>query len=282
MNHVDLHTHTTESDGTVTPEELVRAAAGAGLRTLAITDHDTMEAYEPASAVARQSGIELIRGIELTSKHPNGNVHLLGYFFNGVPAGDFNVWLDRLLEGRRDRNRRLARRLQELGLDVTVEEAERYGRRLTGRPHFARVLVEKGYVRTIREAFERYIGESGDAYVERESPVVADAIRRIAAAGGVVSLAHPSRIIVRDSGEEDSAVAEFVAAGLGAIEAFHPDHDEAATRYYQALAARFGLALSGGSDFHGANKPGVELGRGFNGNLQVPDWVVPALRARAR
>ena len=124
MNLVDLHTHTTESDGTLSPEELVRAAAEAGVRTLAITDHDTMEADAAAVEVAGAFGLELIRGIELTSKHPSGNVHLLGYFFNGGPKGDFAAWLDRLLEGRRDRNRRLARRLQELGLDVTVEEAE--------------------------------------------------------------------------------------------------------------------------------------------------------------
>ena len=281
MNLVDLHTHTTESDGTLSPEELVRAAAKAGVRTLAITDHDTMEADAAAVAAASTFGLELIRGIELTSKHPTGNVHLLGYFFNGGPKGDFAAWLDRLLEGRRDRNRRLALRLQELGLDVSVEEAERYGRRLTGRPHFARVLVAKGYVRTIREAFDRYIGESGDAYVERESPGVSEAIHRITAAGGVVSLAHPARIVVRDSDQEAATVAEFGAAGLGAIEAFHSDHDEAATRHYQALADKLGLAVSGGSDFHGANKPGVEIGSGVNGNLRVPEWVVPALRARS-
>jgi predicted metal-dependent phosphoesterase TrpH len=282
LNLVDLHTHTTESDGTLTPEELVRAAFESGLRTLAITDHDTMEGHAPALAAAKAHGIDLIRGIELTSKHTSGNVHLLGYFFDVVPGGDFDAWLDHVLESRRDRNRRLAARLRELGLDITVEEAERYGRRLTGRPHFARVLVAKGYVRSIRDAFDHYIGETGDAYIERESPGVAEAIGRIIAAGGIPSLAHPFRLVVRDRAEEQATIAQFAAAGLGAIEAFHPDHDEAATLHYQDLAARFGLAVSGGSDFHGANKPGVELGRGVNGNLRVPEWVVPALRARSR
>jgi predicted metal-dependent phosphoesterase TrpH len=274
MMLVDLHTHTTESDGTFTPEELVAAAREAGIGTLSITDHDTV-------TECAGDGLELIRGIELTAKHGGGNVHLLGYFFNGGPRGDFNSWLEGLLDARRDRNRRLARRLQELGLDVRVEEAEQYGRRLTGRPHFARVLVAKGYVRTIREAFDRFIGESGDAYVEREAPSVAEAVERITAAGGVPSLAHPVRLPAHNLDQEYAMIAEFAGAGLGAIEAFHSDHTEADTRRFLAMADRFGLAVSGGSDFHGANKPGVTLGRGIDDNLRIPEWLVPKLRARA-
>jgi hypothetical protein len=282
VNLVDLHTHTTESDGTFEPEELVTAAVRAGLRTLAITDHDTMAAYELAAGTAREAGLELIPGIELSTKHAGSTVHLLGYFFDGEPAPGFDEWIEGMLEGRRDRNRRLARRLRDLGLDVHVEEAEKYGRRLTGRPHFARVLVAKGYAGTAREAFDRYIGESGDAYVERESPATADAIEHILAAGGVPSLAHPVRLSVDNTAAEEALIAEFVEAGLPAIETFHSDHSPADTRRYLAIAEKYGLAVSGGSDFHGANKPGIELGGGLNGNLQIPEWIVPALRARSR
>lgn len=279
MSLVDLHTHTTESDGTFTPEELIRAAVEAQVKTLAITDHDTMTGYDTASEVAGRAGIDLIRGIELTCRHSGPNLHLLAYFFDDAPPREFDDWLEGLLEGRRDRNRRLAQRLQELGMDVSVAEAEVFGKRLAGRPHFARVLVSKGYVSTMRQAFDRYIGEAGEAYVEREAPQVADAVNHIRTAGGVASLAHPGRYGLRD---EESTVAEFAATGLGALEVFHSDHTQADVEHYLAIAAKYGLAASGGSDFHGANKPGIELGRGINGNLRVPEWVVPALRERLR
>jgi predicted metal-dependent phosphoesterase TrpH len=279
LNSIDLHTHTTESDGTFTPEELIQAASEAGLRTLAITDHDTFAGYEAAAALAPD--LDLIRGIELTTTHAGKNVHLLGYFFKGSPTSGFEAWVEALLEKRRERNHRLARRLQDLGLDVHLEEAEKYGRRLTGRPHFARVMIAKGYVETVREAFDRYIGESGDAYVERESPEIGRAIERVTGAGGVTSLAHPIRLNTRTTSEEE-LIAGFASAGLAAIEVFHSDHTEADSQRYLAIAEKYGLAVTGGSDFHGAYKPGIELGRGINGNLRIPEWVVPALRARSR
>jgi hypothetical protein len=283
LNVVDLHTHTTESDGTLTPLELVRAAARAGLRTLAVTDHDSISGYTPeAVAEAECAGITFIRGIELTCQHAGRSVHLLGYFFNGVRLGGFNRWLDELLASRRDRNVRLALRLRELGLDIHVEEADRYGHRLTGRPHFARVLIDKGYVGTVREAFDRYIGEAAPGYVERDSPDVAQGVARMIAAGAVPSLAHPGRTGRRNPVTQETMIAEFARAGLPAIEAYHSDHTAADTRRFVALAARYRLAVSGGSDFHGTNKPGIELGMGINGNLQVPEWVVPALRERSR
>lgn len=282
VNAVDLHTHTTESDGTYEPLELVQAAARAGIRTLAITDHDNMAAYEIAGPAARDAGVELIRGIELSTKYHGHSVHLLGYFFNGEPAPEFDAWIGGMLDNRRDRNRRLAQRLREIGLDIHVEDAERYGRRMTGRPHFARALVAKGYVSTIREAFDKYIGEEGGAYVERESPGIAEAITRILDGGGVPSLAHPVRLPVRDHCLREAMISEFAAVGLPAIETFHSDHSAGDTRRYIGLAEKYGLAMSGGSDFHGANKPGVELGRGINGNLRIPDSIVPALRALSR
>jgi 3',5'-nucleoside bisphosphate phosphatase len=282
LNLVDLHTHTTESDGTLEPVELVREAAAAGIRVLAITDHDTVSRSEAASAAAQQAGIELIRGIELSCKHAGKSVHLLGYFFNGVPLSEFEGWLRQIQESRRDRNRRLALRLQELGLDVQLEDAEKFGRGLTGRPHFARVLVQKGYVKSLQEAFHRYLGESAPGYVERDSPDVPTAIRHMTAAGAVPSLAHPIRVGPKDPEGLEQVIAGFAAAGLPAIEAFHSDHTEADTQHFIAMAQKYGMAVSGGSDFHGANKPGIQLGSGLNGNLRIPEWVVPALRDRSR
>lgn len=273
---IDLHSHTLESDGTHSPEDLVREAHSQGLRVLAITDHDTLAAHAAAAPVAEEFGIQLIRGIELSCKHAGRTVHLLGYFFDGGPDAAFHEWLAAILENRRDRNRRLAARLQELGLDVQLEEAERLGRGLTGRPHFARVLIAKGYATDIRDAFERYIGEYGDAFVEREAPGVAVAVRAVHAAGGVASLAHPIRVA-----EAESTTADLASAGLRAIEAFHTDHSAADVDMYLGWARKFDLAVSGGSDFHGANKPGARLGRCVAGERVIPDWVLESLRSRA-
>ncbi len=270
MKLTDLHTHTTESDGTLTPEELVRAAVESGIGTLAITDHDHVTEVDAP-------GLELIRGIELTCKHDGRPVHLLGYFFGGDPGEEFAGWMAGLLAARRERNRRLAERLQGLGVNVSLEEVERHGRKLAGRPHFARVLIEKGYAANSREAFDKYIGESGVAYVERDAPGVREGIEHIARAGGVSSAAHPIRI----RGDQERAIAEFANAGLSAIEAFHSDHSAADTERFIGLGRKYGLALSGGSDFHGATKPEIELGRGIRGSLHVPEWVAPGLRARA-
>lgn len=272
---IDLHSHTLESDGTSTPEELVRAAHHAGLGALAITDHDTLAAHEPAAPLAAQLGIELVRGIEISSKHAGRTIHLLGYFFDGPPPARFTGWLENILEHRRDRNRRLAARLRQLGVDVHVEEAESLGRGLTGRPHFARVIIEKGYARDMREAFDKYIGEYGEAFVEREAPGVVDAIRAVHEAGGVASLAHPVRVA-----EAESTIAELASAGLQAIEAFHTDQSPAATEMYLGLARKLGLAVSGGSDFHGGNKPGAQIGYCAGGRVVIPDWVLANLRDR--
>lgn len=279
MKLVDFHSHTTESDGTSTPEQLVREAHAAGVGTLAITDHDTMSAYEQALPVAESLGIRLIRGIELTCKDAGQNIHLLAFFLNREPRPEFSGWVEEMLEGRRDRNHRLAKRLQDLGLDVRVEEAERHGRQLTGRPHFARVLVDKGYAATIREAFDRYIGESGDAYVQREAPTVAAAVHRIRAAGGVSSLAHPIRVTAGTEAMQREIIAGFAGAGLDALEAYHTDQTETESMRFVAMAEKFGLAVTGGSDYHGGNKAGAVLGRCMGGSRPIPEWIWLGLQA---
>ena len=191
---IDLHSHTDQSDGTFSPEELVAEAVRIGLRALAITDHDTFAGVDLAVPFAARSGLELIGGIELSTKFGGASVHLLGYFPCQPSSAEFRNWLDFLLESRRDRNRRLIERLRSLGIDITLAEVERVGRSLTGRPHFARVLVEKGFARDIQDAFDHYLDESARAYVQRHEVPVEEAIERIVAAGGVASLAHPVRV----------------------------------------------------------------------------------------
>jgi predicted metal-dependent phosphoesterase TrpH len=277
---IDLHSHTDRSDGTFTPAELVAEAIRVGLRALAITDHDTMLGYDAARPYADAGGLDLIAGIELSTKYKGQSVHLLGYFPNGGPSDEFRAWLNFLLESRRDRNRRLIEKLRSLGLDITLEEVEHDGRTLTARPHFARVLVKKGYVKDIQEAFDLYLDESAKGYVQRQDVPIAEAIGRVLEAGGVPSLAHPVRILRNNWEKLGGYVEEFASMGLRAIEVYHSDHSPENVAHYQRLAVENGLAMTGGSDFHGANKPLISLGTGFRGNLCVPDELLEELRAR--
>jgi predicted metal-dependent phosphoesterase TrpH len=246
----------------------VNAAVSAGLEALAITDHDTLAAYDGAEPVARAAGLDLICGIELSTRFHGRSVHLLGYFVNAPPAREFREWLLGLQEWRRDRNRRLIDRLRSLGVEISLEEVQAKGRSMTGRPHFAKVLIEKGYV-------------------QREEVPIHEGIERVKKAGGITSLAHPIRVsrrIERGDGHTkhddlDQWVAELRDMGLGALEVFHSDHRPPDVTRFLDMARRFELAVTGGSDFHGANKPRIELGLGFEGNLNVPRSVLDRLRA---
>lgn len=270
---IDLHSHTNESDGSCSPAELIAEALRAGVGVLGITDHDTFAGYDQSVDLAREAGIRLVRGIELSTKLHGHAVHLLGYFPGDGALTDFREWVLDLQASRRDRNRRLAERLRELGFDIRVEEAEALGRGTTGRPHFARLMLEKGYVANIRQAFDDYLDESAKAYVYRREPQFAEGAGRIRAAGGIASLAHPVRV----HGDVPALMPELCAAGLNAIEAYHSDHTEAETELYLGLARRYHLKVTGGSDFHGSLKPEALLGTGRNGNLKIPPEVLDAL-----
>lgn len=274
---IDLHTHTNESDGTYSPLELVDAAAALGLDALAISDHDTLAGYDAALPRAREKGLDLVCGIELSTKFHGKTVHLLGYFLDGLPADGFRDWLSEMQATRRDRNVRLSARLASLGVDVSLEEVERRGRSLAGRPHFARIMVEKGYVSTIQQAFDDYLDESAKGYVDRQEPELTAGIARIRAAGGISSIAHPVRLGYRAPEKLRDSVGEMSRAGLNAIEVYHSDHGPAEVAQYLELAREFCLGVTGGSDFHGDVKPGVELGRG-PGTLNIPLSVLERLR----
>jgi predicted metal-dependent phosphoesterase TrpH len=274
---IDLHSHTTASDGTFSPAQLVDEAGRAGVRILGITDHDTFSGYDRAVPLARQAGLELVCGIELSTKLHGNSVHLLGYFLGTDGLGVFRGWIGDLQESRRERNVRLVARLQQLGLKITLEEVQARGGEMTGRPHFAQLLLEKGYVSSLQQAFDEYLDESAKGYVTRNEPQFAEAVGHIREGGGIASLAHPIRLREDVSG----VLPALRAAGLNAIEAYHSDHSPAQTELYLDLAAQNGLLVTGGSDFHGAVKPEIRLGTGRAGNLRVPGDLVDRLRAGA-
>ncbi len=261
------------------------AGVSVGLEALGITDHDTLAGYDLAEPLARAAGLELVCGIEISTRFHGRSVHLLGYFAKQPPTAEFREWLLALQSSRRDRNRRLIERLRSLGLDVSLEEVEAKGRSMTGRPHFARVLVEKGYVTTLEQAFDEYLDESAKGYVQRREVPMQEGIERVLAGGGVPSLAHPIRVgrrierHVNNGDELEQWVLEMRNMGLRAIEVFHSDHRPEDVERYLDMARRLDLGITGGSDFHGANKPHIELGRGFEGNLAIPRAVLDDLRA---
>ncbi|HYP04716.1 MAG TPA: PHP domain-containing protein [Bryobacteraceae bacterium] len=273
---IDLHSHTTESDGSTEPADLIEAARRIRLDALAITDHDTLSGYQIAKPLAEAAGLRLICGIELSTKihtPARKTVHLLGYFPDAEPTSEFLQWLLGMQAARRDRNHRLAARLQSMRVDITIEEVEALGRSMAGRPHFAKLMVQKGYVSSTTDAFRLYLDESAPGYVDREEPTLADGIARIASAGGISSVAHPIRLGKRNLAEEEELIASFVAWGLDAIEAYHSDHSPADVKRYLGYAGKYGLRVTGGSDYHGDNKPNVRLG-----GANVPTSLLDELR----
>jgi predicted metal-dependent phosphoesterase TrpH len=273
---IDLHSHTDASDGTFSPAQLIDEAARVGVHQLGITDHDTFDGYDAAVPLAHQLGVELVCGIELSAKLNGRSVHILGYFPSQDRLGTLRDWVQAMQASRRDRNARLALRLQSLGFDITLEEVQARGRGLTARPHFAQVMVQKGYVSTTQQAFDNYLGESAIGYVYRQEPTFAEGVAMIRAAGGIASLAHPVRV----SGDIYTMMPELLSCGLDAIEAYHSDHQPPDVERYLSLARRYRLLVTGGSDFHGSTKPGLQLGTGRDGNLKIPADLLHGLWAQ--
>jgi len=262
----------------------VRRAAELGLEALALTDHDTLEGLEEAAAESARRGLLFLRGIELSARRADEpdelrrTVHVLGYFFQPPDAG-LAAWLETLAARRRARNRAMAERLQALGYDVRLEEAEALAKRITARPHFAEVLVRKGYFPSVRAAIDALLAEGCPAYVEKEDPSPAECIQRIRASGGVACLAHPRRLGNGDPAQDEAILRALTEAGLQAVEVWHPDHDARAVSRYFQLARKYGLAVTGGSDYHGSRTPGLRLGDA--GGARVNKSVLDELRRRA-
>jgi len=283
---IDLHIHTTASDGTWTPEQIVTGARSLKLDAIAITDHDTFAGYEEAKPIAAREGVQLVCGIELSTKlQPPGaarpkTVHLLGYFLR-PPSPAIMEWVALQQQIRHDRNVELCARLAELNVPVTIDEVRARDKSMAGRPHFAAIMVEKGFATSIQDAFDKYLDEKGAAYVDKHDPSFAEGLRQIREAGGIASLAHPVRLN-RHGRDEEDLLRQMVKMGLQAIEAHHSDQPARLRDRYEAMAQHYRLAVTGGSDFHGDNKPGVQLGTGREGNVNVYKKHLERLRALAR
>jgi len=266
---IDLHSHTRYSDGSATPQELLALAQAAGASAVAITDHDTVAGLSEGRAAAAELSIEFIDGIEISAEYSPGTMHILGYFIN-AESTSFNATLVELREAREHRNPQIAARLQALGLDIAYEEVERLaGNDVVGRPHFARLLVERGYATSIQDAFNRFLGKGAAAYVEKARLSPAASIALIHEAGGVAVLAHPYQLKLASVEEVERLIVELAALGLDGIEAIYSRHSEDERRTYAQMARRHGLLVTGGSDYHGTYKPDLSIVRG-KGDLAVP------------
>ncbi len=272
---IDLHTHSTHSDGTFTPSELVAAAEAAGLSAIALTDHDTLSGAPEFVTTADGRTVRAIVGVELGARHEPGEMHLLGYGVS-VGARPIEELLSQLRRQRKERNRRILERLAQLDRSLSdAEVAEGSNGGLIGRPHIAEALVRRGWVKSPAEAFERLLAKGRPAYEARWHPDPEECIERITASGGVTVLAHPISLQL-ERAELVAQVRRLRDAGLRGIEAWHPHQSASYRRQMLQLARDHGLVATGGSDFHGTRSPGIRLGVGA-GDLRVPDDVLPRL-----
>lgn len=258
---VDLHCHSTASDGTLPPRKVVQLARESNLSALALTDHDTIAGIAEASDEARKLGIDFLPGIEISAEFPApGALHILGY---GVdPASPSLATLTaELIAARDQRNPRIIEKLNQLGVSVTMREWEDEAKGgVLGRPQLAAILARKGYVSSMKNAFDKYLGQGAPAYVDKERLKPRDAIARISAARGLAVLAHPVQLRAQNDAQLETFVKNLVDQGMAGIEVIHSDHDAQAIEKMSRLADRFGLLKTGGSDFHGANKKDIRLG----------------------
>lgn len=277
---IDLHSHTTASDGSLTPTQLVERAARVGVKALAITDHDTLDGLKEAIEAGVRYGVEIVPGLEISAEYSPGTMHILGYFID-LGSTQLQEQLNRLRAARDERNPRIVERLCALGMELSLEEVvEASGGKVIGRPHFARVMVEKGYVESADEAFQKYLRKGAPAYVEKVRLHPRLALEAIHCAGGVAVLAHPYQLRVDDT-ETERVVEEMKEYGLDGIEVIYSRHNAKQVEYYSKLAARYDLLITGGSDFHGLTKPDIEIGVGL-GQLCVPEHLLDALKEHSR
>lgn len=273
---IDLHAHTTASDGTLSPCELVRLAAESGLQAVAVTDHDTMNGVKEAMEEGRKTGVEVVAGVEIGVEFKT-EMHILGYFFDDR-CFRLNNTLEELKRNRNERNPKIVKKLKELGFDISIEEiVNEADGNVVGRPHIAKVLLKKGYVGSIQEAFDKYLSSGRPAYFEKDKLSPAVGIQKITEAGGIPVLAHP--VFLNMSMERlDELLKELAASGLKGIEAYYTDHSADDTGRFLRLAIKYNLLATGGSDFHGSLKDDIRLGCG-RGNLKVPYELLKCLKS---
>lgn len=267
---IDLHTHTTASDGLLPPERLLRLAKDAGVGILAVADHDTTDAVDTAAAEGRRLGVEVIPAVEINTDVDTTEVHVLGYYIDHRQPW-FQEFLTRLRDGRVKRAARMVEKLNALGISITFERVRAIAGGAVGRPHVARALIEAGVVKSTEEAFEKYIGRNGPAYIERMKVTPQEAVQIILKAGGIPVLAHPGW------GVREEMIPPLVQGGLEGLEVYYPDHTPAMVTRFLEIAAQLHLLVTGGTDFHGgdlATRVGV-------GSQYVPVEAVERLKERA-
>lgn len=279
MKTIDLHVHSCFSDGSLTPEEIVSLALSAGLTAFALTDHDTTDGVDQAVRAAAGTGLEVVPGIEFSTRWLHRDIHILGYFID-YHADRFQQKLREFLNARDIRNRQMCERIREqTGLPISPEDlAEHFPDAVITRAHMAAWLVEKGCVETRRIAFDKYLGEHASCFVPKAEVTPADAIRLILSHGGVPVLAHPL-LYALSRKQLRLLIGELKEAGLMGMEAVYVLNRRSDETFLRALAQEYGLLITGGSDFHGKNKPDIELGTGLKSNLSIPYELLEALKS---
>jgi hypothetical protein len=280
MNRIDLHTHSTYSDGSLSPRELVQLAKERKLRAIALTDHDTVAGLEEAVAAGDDLGVEVVPGVEISAQYPPGTMHILGYYLHPAHQNLLEA-LKKLQQARAERNPKIIQRLQALGLDISTNEVLDLSAGQVGRPHIAKALVNKGYVSSIDEAFSRYLKKGAVAYVEKFRFPPDEAIDMIRRAGGIAVLAHPFTLGINKPDELALLVHELAEKGLEGIEVFYPGHTREMVVIYEDVGKRLGLVCTGGSDFHGNFRDHSQLGSTILGK-ELDYRILQALRERLR
>lgn len=273
---VDLHVHSTRSDGSFTPTELVNYAIEKGLRAFALTDHDTVDGLEEAFEAAKGKDIRVIPGIEFSTEYLKKDVHIVGLFID-YTTPIFKEYLEQFIQSRDTRNDKLCDKLRtDANIDISYEALiEMFPNAVITRAHYAKYLLEHGYVKCLSEAFDRYLGDHTPYYIPREKVTPEKAIALILAAKGVPVLAHPT-LYHLGATELDKLVHKLKDAGLVAIEGIYSTYDTRDTREMHEIARKYHLLISGGSDFHGTNKPNLDLGNGY-GKLYIPQQILTDL-----
>jgi len=275
---IDLHMHSTFSDGTLTPEALAKLAGGFGLTAIALTDHDGMAGTPRFLAACEKEGVRGISGVEISAQVSKGTMHILGYFVDHTDEELENA-LARIRNGREARNKEILEKLNALGCPLDWEDVQAFSdEEVVGRPHFALAMKARGYVADKTEAFDRYLAKGKPAYADRFRLDPAKSIEVIRRAGGVPVLAHPLTLGLSNKALTKT-LGEFRDMGLQGVEVYYSEHTPEMEQTYGSMARVLGLAMSGGSDFHGDVNPKIRMGIGF-GRLRVPDELVEDLEAR--
>lgn len=277
MKSIDLHVHTTASDGTSSPSEAVRLAKDAGLSAIAITDHDTVSGFSEAAAAGSESGVEVVPGIEISTKY-KGALHILGYFIN-PESESLKPVLEWVVNDRDERNEKMAELMRADGLPVYYEEMKKRFGDIVGRPHFAELLVEFGVARDIKDAFDKYVDKGKKYWLPRKFLSIERSVEIVGEAGGVAVLAHPFQYRLEDS-ELRELIKLCIDHGLKGIECRYSGYTPEQTEYLENLAGEFDLFRTGGSDFHGEHKKSIAIGSG-TGSLNVPYEYLEELRYAA-